>query len=92
MNEIEFKIQRYELYPPINSDSYLVGFSIIDKLNNNLSTYVESTVFLTQASGKTIDEICQIAYQNIKPQIDKMVENLKSKRSTIIGYTFLPNA
>ena len=32
MNDIEFKIQRYEIYPPTNSDSYVVGFKIIDKL------------------------------------------------------------
>lgn len=92
MNDIEFKIQRYEIYPPTNSDSYVVGFKIIDKLNNDASVYVEVLVPLSDCVGKTINEICQIGFLKIKSQVDSLVSDLKTKRNNIIGYTFIPNA
>lgn len=92
MDNIEYKIQRYELYPPDESTSFVVGFKISDNLNNNKSGYVEALIPLTEVSGKTSNEICQIAYIKIKPQIDIIVNDLISKRNQLIGYTFIPNA
>jgi hypothetical protein len=92
MDNIEYKIQRYELYPPDESTSFVVGFKISDKLNNNRSGYIEALVSLEEASGKTSNEICQLAYNKIKTEIDNLVNDLVSKRNNLIGYTFIPNA
>lgn len=92
MDNIEYKIQRYELYPPDESTSFVVGFKISDTLNNNRSGYIEALIPLTDASGKTSNEICQLAYNKIKIQIDNLVKDLISKRNNLIGYTFVPNA
>ena len=92
MNNIEFKIQRYELYPPDESDCFVIGFKIIDLSNNNRTGYVETTVPLTDCSGKTSNEICQIAYDKIKNQIDIIVNDLLCIRGYLTNYTFIPNA
>jgi hypothetical protein len=91
MDNIEYKIQRYELYPPDESTSFVVGFKISDTLNNNRSGYIEALVPLAEASGKTSNEICQIAYDKIKNQIDIIVKDLIGKRNQLLGYTFIPN-
>ena len=92
MNNIEFKIQRYELYPTDESNCFVIGFKIIDLSNNNRTGYVETTVPLTDCSGKRSNEICQIAYDKIKNQIDIIVNDLLSKRGNLTNYTFIPNA
>ena len=92
MNNIEFKIQRYELYPPDESDCFAVGFRIIDSLNNDRTGYVETTIPLTECSGKTSNEICQLAYNKSKNEIDIVVNDLLSKRNKLTNYTFIPNA
>ena len=92
MDNIEYKIQRYELYPPDESTSFVVGFKISDTLNNNRSGYIEALVPLEEASGKTSNEICQLAYNKIKLEIDNLVNDLVSKRNSLTGYTFIPNA
>jgi hypothetical protein len=92
MDNIEYKIQRYELYPPEESTSFVVGFKISDILNNNRSGYIEALIPLTEASGKTSNEICQLAYNKIRPEINTLVNDLISRRNNLIGYTFVPNA
>lgn len=91
MDNIEYKIQRYELYPPNESTSFVIGFKISDILNNNRSGYIEALVSLEEASGKTSNEICQLAYNKIKKEIDFLVNDLISKRNQLLGYTFIPN-
>lgn len=91
MENIEYIIQRYETYPPENSDSFIVGFKILDKTNNK-SAYAEGMVPLSEISGKTSNEICQMIYTKIKPQIDIVTNDLISKRNSLTGFTFIPNA
>lgn len=91
MDNIEYKIQRYELYPLDNSTSFVVGFKILDTTNNR-SGYIEALIPLDEASGKTTNEICQIAYLKLKSQIDIISSDLIAKRNSLVGYTFIPNA
>jgi hypothetical protein len=37
------------------------------------------------------EEICQMAFTKLKPQIDAIVEKLKSSNNSVIGKVFLPS-
>lgn len=92
MNNIEFKIQRYELYPNDNSNSYVIGFRITDLLNKNNIGYAEAQIPLTECANKTSNEICQLGYDSAKVAIDKIVDDIIKKRNNLNGYIFIPNA
>ena len=92
MNDIEFKIQRYELYPPDYSNCYVIGFRITDLLNKNNTGYAETTIPISDCANKTSNEICQIAYNKIKPTIDVIINDLINKRNNLTGFIFVPNA
>lgn len=92
MNNIEFKIQRYELYPNDDSNSYVIGFRITDLLNKNNIGYVEAQIPLIECANKTSNEIYQLGYDSMKPAIDKIVDDIIKKRNNLNGYIFIPNA
>lgn len=90
MNDIEFKIGRYELIPKDQPTSLAVGFCLIDITTNNMQL-VEHVFEMKDVVNKTQHDICQEAYQILKPSISGAVETLKQRRENIVGYTFIPN-
>jgi len=90
MNDIEYKIIRYELFPKELPTFIVVGISITDLTTNNVSC-IEHLVPISETLGKTHNEVCQIAYDNSKPQVAKILENFSAQRTSIVGYTFVPN-
>lgn len=90
MEEIEYKIYKYELCPVDDPDRIVVGFLITDTTNNK-SLNVEEVVTLAESTGKDQEEVCQIAYEKTKDRIEVLKQKLLSKRESVVGKIFLPS-
>jgi hypothetical protein len=82
---IIYTIARYEL---ISADTFLVAFNIKDESNS--SFYIESPLSLSQTSGKTPTEICQLAYDNVKTKIEEILNRLQQQKTSKVGFQFIP--
>ena len=82
---ITYTIARYEL---INEDTFLVAFNV--KSESNSSFYIESPLALSETSGKTPTEICQLAYNNIKTKIEEILNRLQQQKDCKVGFQFTP--
>ena len=90
MEEIEYKIYKYEFCPVNDSNRIIVGFLITDTTNNR-SLNVEETIPLVDSAGKDEEEVCQMAYERVKDAIEALKQKLLSKRDSVIGKVFLPS-
>ena len=70
MEEIEYKIYKYELCPSNDPNRIIIGFMITD-ITNNRSLNVEETIPLVDSAGKDEEEVCQMAYERVKDTIGK---------------------
>lgn len=86
MNTI-YKIARYK---QISDNTFLVAFNI--KNDNDSWFYIESQLDMSEISGKTPNEICQLAYSKIKDEIDSTLLRLQKENVTQakVGYQFIP--
>jgi hypothetical protein len=82
---ITYTIARYEL---INDNTFLVAFNV--KSESNSSFYIESPLTLSETSGKTPTEICQLAYDNIKIKIEEILNRLQQQKDCKVGFQFIP--
>lgn len=82
---ITYTIARYEQIRP---SEFLVAFNIKDENEN--SAYIESVIPSSDISGKTAQEICQMAYNNIIDQIESIKTDFETKNNLKIGYQFIP--
>jgi hypothetical protein len=80
-----YTIARYE---DMGGDQFLVGFNLGD--DNGNSAYVESVLQKSDISGKTQEEICQLAYDNVKTTIDNIKSDFESRQESIVGRVFVP--
>jgi len=85
-NNIKIIINRFELFPDPNNGR-IVGF-LIKNTDTDKAEYIESVVS-TIGLGDSDDEVCKIAYNQIKDQIDSISERL-SKSSSVVGSEFIP--
>lgn len=90
MENIEYKIYKYELSPVQVPNSIVVGFLITDHSCNKYVNF-ESVLLLSETNGMTEEEVCQLAFNRLKPQIDATVENFKVSNNSVIGKVFLPS-
>ena len=91
MEEIEYKIYKYELCPVDNPDRIVIGFLLTD-LTNNKSLNAEEVVTFLESAGKDQEEICQLAYDKAKDSINSLKQKLLDKRSSVVGKVFLPSS
>jgi len=80
-----YTIARYE---DMGSDQFLVGFNLGD--DNGNSAYVESVLQKSDISGKTQEEICQLAYDNVKTTINNIKSDFESRQESVLGKVFVP--
>ena len=85
-NNIKIIINRYELFSD-PSKGRIVGF-LIKNADSDKSEYIESVVSADQ-SDKTENEICKIAYVQIKEQIES-ISKILSESSSVVGSEFIP--
>ena len=52
--------------------------------------YIESVLPLSSISEKTSQQVCQLAYENIKINVLNIIENLKLQSQIKIGSEFKP--
>lgn len=82
---ITYTISRYEF---IEKSKFLVGFRISDDFEN--IAYLETVLATAEISGKTQQEVCQLAYENLKPKIQELKEKFALQQGSIEGYQFHP--
>lgn len=90
MDDIEYKIYKYELCPVDDPDRIVVGFLITDTTNGK-SLNIEEIATLLESTGKDQEEVCQLVYDKIKDRIEALKQKLLSKRESVVGKIFLPS-
>jgi predicted RNase H-like nuclease len=87
-NQIRLIVQRFELNDSTNPSFYIVGFKIISDINQRES-YLETQVDFKESVDKSDNEICTIAYSQLKQKIDCVKTDLLRKKF-IVGSEFVP--
>ncbi len=87
-NSIRYIINRFELNDPTTPSYYMVGFKLVCDLNQR-EHYVETVVGYSECLNKSDNEICELAYTQLKPKIDEISNDLLKKRF-IVGSEFVP--
>lgn len=82
----DIKVVRFELYPAEQPTCYCVGFS---ETYRNRTKYGDCQVPLSDASGKTDDEIAQLAWENIKESFQFWRDSVANV-APILGSAFTP--
>jgi len=80
-----YKIARYE---QVNNENFLVAFNV--QVDDCHTFYIESVLPLSLINGKTSQEVCQLAYENIKDNISNIVNRLKLQSQIKVGSEFTP--
>lgn len=80
-----YKIARYE---QVNNEDFLVAFNV--QVDDCPIFYIESVLPLNLINGKTSQEVCQLAYENIKDNVSNIVNRLKLQSQIKIGSEFIP--
>ena len=82
---ITYTIARYER---IDKYDFLVSFNV--QIEDYEIFYIESILPLSSINEKTSQQVCQLAYENIKDKISIVVDRLKSQPQIKIGSEFKP--
>jgi len=91
MNDIEYTICRYELYPPDFHTSIVVGFLVKDLSTGNTGT-MEKLIPLEDSNGKTQGEVCNLAFsRKLTKENQSLLDYFQKKRDTVVGSVFIPN-
>lgn len=90
MDNIEYTICRYELYPPNFPESIAVGFLVKDTETGNTGT-MERLIPLTDILDKNQSEVCNLAFTRLSEENKKLIEFFENKRQSIVGSVFIPN-
>jgi len=90
MDNIEYTICRYELYPPDFHTSIAVGFLVKDISTGNAGT-MEKLIPLEDSNGKNQGEVCNLAFSRLTTENQKIIEYLSKKRESVVGSVFIPS-
>jgi hypothetical protein len=82
---ITYTIARYE---QMDKEDFLVAFNV--KAEDYGIFYIESVLPLSSINEKTSQQVCQLAYENIKTNVLNIIESLKSQSQIKIGSEFKP--
>jgi len=82
---IIYTIARFERLP----NNFLVAFNITSE--NGDSVYTESYLSHDEIINKSSQEICQLAYEKIKNNIDDIKLKFERDAVSIVGYQFIPS-
>jgi|694.fasta_scaffold120371_2 hypothetical protein len=88
MDNIEYKISRYELYPPDFHTSISVGFLIKDNVTNVTGT-IDLLVPLEEVNGKTPKEVCDLAFSKASDRHQSLMEYFQKKRDSVVNSYFI---
>jgi len=89
MDNLEFKIYRHDFYPEQNPVHAVIGFLIIDT-ETDKTAVLETNVSIAECNGKTPEEVCQIAFEQLKDKIERIKQDFQKNRDSVIGKVFLP--
>jgi len=89
MDNIEYTICRYELYPPDFHTSIAVGFLVKDLTTGNSGT-MEKLIPLEETNGKTQSEVCNLAFSRLSDSNQSLLDFFQKKRESVVGSIFIP--
>ena len=72
----------------MNKEDFLVAFNV--KAEDYEIFYIESVLPLSSINEKTSQQVCQLAYENIKINVLNIIESLKLRSQIKIGSEFKP--
>jgi hypothetical protein len=81
-----YTIARYE---QMNKEDFLVAFNV--QIEDYQIFYIESVLPLSSISEKTSQQVCQLAYENIKTKIEEFSTRLQAEKNFKIGCQFIPD-
>lgn len=84
---IRYTIARYE---NIDNNRFLVAFNVFNDLDEN-SAYIECILSTDEISGKTKNEICNMAHSKLVNDIKKIKQKFESEKDSLIGFEFIPD-
>lgn len=84
---MRYIIQRFELNDPMNPAYYIIGFKLICDVNQR-EQYLETKIDTGLCENKSDNEICMMAFSNLKPKIELAKTELLTKKF-IIGSEFV---
>lgn len=90
MDNIEYKIYKYEQAPVPNPNSTVIGF-LITNTDSGKYNNIECVLLFSETTNMSEEEICQLAFSKLKPEIDVITERLRSSNNSVIGKIFLPS-
>ena len=90
MDNIEYTICRYELYPPDFHTAIAVGFLVKDISTGNTGT-MEKLIPLEDSNSKTQSEVCNLAFSRLTTENQNLLDYFQKKRDTVVGSVFIPS-
>jgi glycosyltransferase involved in cell wall biosynthesis len=90
MDNIEYTICRYELYPPDFHTAIAVGFLVKDISTGNTGT-MEKLIPLEDSNGKNQGEVCNLAFSRLTTENQNLLDYFQKKRDTVVGSVFIPS-
>ena len=82
----KFKVAKFNLYPADEPTSMAVGFSVKHK---GRSAYQDTTIPLADCEGLTEEEICDLAFENVRDGLEAMAAVFEAK-GEIVGSDYTP--
>jgi hypothetical protein len=83
----KIKIYRFELYPNDEPTQYWVGFSV--EVDQHQPFLMDTYVAIADCADMTEEEICDVAYNNLKDAIQIRADELGAK-SPVVGVEYTP--
>ena len=88
LNLVRFIVQTFEINDSAKPSCYIVGFKLICDINQR-EQYLETQLDFKLCDGKSDNEICTLAYSNLKPKLDQIKTELFNTKF-IVGSEFVP--
>jgi hypothetical protein len=75
----EITVVRFEQYPPEEPTGWAVGFNVV--CSNGRTFYIDTVVSFDRA--KTDEEAVEVALEELKEQIERMIREFEKKPSVL---------
>lgn len=90
MNNIKYKIVRYDTSEHHELPNKIVGFEVINEYNDR-SMYHEAILQRNEILDKTSEQIVDIAFNKLSSSLAKSATFLSSEETNIVGAYYIPS-
>ena len=90
MNNIKYKIVRYDTSEHHELPNKIVGFEVICE-NNDRSSYHETILQRNDILDKTNEQIVDLAFNKLSASLAQSAAKLSSEENNIVGAYYIPS-